>query len=94
MMSAMSEPFHAHSLGPGPDPIKVAAAWPASRPLAALLSARGGSDLARWSIIAAPAGVERVNSPKAAGGGSIREMLDRMVPRGRSDESTCFLCGP
>lgn len=84
MMSAMSEPFHAHSLGPGPDPIKVAAGWPASRPLAALLSARGGSELARWSIIAAPSGIERVKQPETAGDGSIREILDRMVPRGGS----------
>ena len=41
-------------LGTGPDPIELVRHWPEQRSLASLISARGGSSLSRWSILAEP----------------------------------------
>ena len=86
----MTEAFHAQSLGSGPDPLRVAAAWPESRPLAALLSARGGSELARWSVIAAPTGTRTIETPEAdaLGSSGLLDRIDSMVSRRGGVEPT------
>ena len=57
-MQRMTETSSAILLGKGPDPLDVLALWPEQKPLAALVTARGGSPLARWSILCAPRGFE------------------------------------
>jgi len=58
MMPLMTETPSAILLGDGPDPLDVLAQWPEGKPLAALVTARGGSPLARWSILSTPRGFE------------------------------------
>ena len=55
-MTLMTETSSAILLGNGPDPLEVLAAWPERKTLAALVTARGGSPLARWSILSTPQG--------------------------------------
>ena len=52
----MIQPPNTLRLGSGPDPVELIRRWPEDRPLAALVSARGGSRLSRWSILAEPGG--------------------------------------
>ena len=77
-MPLMTDTSSAILLGNGPDPLEVLASWPEQKPLAALVTARGGSPLARWSILSAPLGF--IHSEKTEKSGSN--------PIGRFD------CGP
>ena len=52
----MNEAPNTLRLGPGPDPIELVRRWPEQRALASLVSARGGSNLSRWSLLAEPHG--------------------------------------
>ena len=66
MMTLMTETPSAILLGDGPDPLDVLAQWPEQKPLAALVTARGGSPMARWSILSAPRGVAHPDPSKSA----------------------------
>ena len=81
MMAPMDHFPNARLLGPGPDPIAVAAAWPAEFPLVSLLSARGGSPFARWSILAPtlPGASHLRVDPGEASGPELHDKLDRLA---------------
>ena len=79
-MFGMISPPHAKCLGPGPDPVAVAAGWPEDRPLAALISARGGSRLARWSILAAPEDTRFIHDRGREAGELLVRDLDQLLP--------------
>ena len=94
-MIAMICPSHAKCLGPGPDPLAVAAGWPIDRPLAALLSARGGSPHARWSILTTPKGSRTLKSSEYTAENGLQEALDGLIPpKGRLDSSSDPACPP
>ncbi|MCH2144028.1 MAG: anthranilate synthase component I family protein [Phycisphaerales bacterium] len=76
----MTSPSLAKCLGPGPDPLAVAAGWPPERPLAALISARGDSPLARWSILSTPEASRCLLDGEAATRQGLLETLDELVP--------------
>lgn len=78
-MHTMERLPHATYLGRGPDPLAVAAAWPQTDPLLALLSARGGSPLARWSILATQAERATVETP-VGGAEQLLSDLDSLLP--------------
>ena len=61
----MSTPPQSLCLGPGPDPIELIRRWPEHQPLAALVSARGGAQLSRWSILAAPVSTQSCQGDEA-----------------------------
>lgn len=80
-MGEMTADQESICLGPGPDPLAVAAGWPADEPLAALLSARAGAPEARWSILAAPSGVRALYRDPDRDRDALLRELDRFAPR-------------
>lgn len=74
--AAMQTFENAHCLGTGPDPIDVIAGWSIEQPLNVLLSARGGSPFARWSILAAP---ERTITLEHTPHESLTQRLDELA---------------
>ena len=80
MMLAMKSLQDAICLGPGPDPLSVATGWPASRPLAALVSARQDAAFSRWSILSSPTGNRTLDPPSPGVESTLEDALDRLRP--------------
>lgn len=80
MMLAMKSLQDAICLGSGPDPLSVANGWPAGRPLAALLSARPGSEFGRWSILSSPTRHHPLGAGALGNTSSLKASLDQLRP--------------